>query len=139
MILLSGILAACGSDSPDLPDLAAEVPAAWLGDGVTPGHGGLPLAVDPELRDGITALADCAATVSVCLEGTSGDFDRCMRRAPVCETDTPWSEAQPCCPRACRDQYDERRAAGASGFDAYVEVMVHDGSCVPTLASRGAP
>lgn len=132
-------LIGCGRSSSTFTELADQLPPEWLDGGVADAHGGVPLRVDPEASDSVTALADCAATVSVCLERTKGDFVRCVRQVPACETEEPWREDAPCCPQACKDQFRERTRAGASGFDAYVAVFATDGSCVPGLESRTEP
>lgn len=112
-----------------------ELPPSFLGD-QSDIHGGLGIVFDPDLRDPVTAMADCGALISACLEETQGDFDACVLGVAVCRTDSPWTEEGPCCPDACVAQFRAARDGGQTGFDAYVRTWALDGSCFPGVPER---
>lgn len=124
-----------GDDTEDPVVLPGEPDDSWqddlpegLEDPPENSHGGLDLEFDGELRDPVTAYADCGAWMSGCLSETTGDFEDCMQRVPICQTQEPWEEGD-CCPADCRTAWRERTAAGASAADAYIEVFALDRSC----------
>ncbi|MCB9761198.1 MAG: hypothetical protein H6739_15260 [Alphaproteobacteria bacterium] len=124
---------------PDPPDdgWMAQVPDAAWAETTPAAHGGTSTHFDPELRDAVTAYADCGAELAACLETTQGDFAACMGSVPICQTDTPWTEG-PCCPAACEDAFNEKVAAGMSAFDAYARTIVLEPDCFPGLDEEAA-
>jgi hypothetical protein len=98
-------------------------------------HAGISLQFDPDLRDAVTAMADCGSAIALCLDATEGDFDACVLGAPVCQTDEPWNEGA-CCPAACAAQFRAARDSGQAPFDAYVRTYALDGSCFPGVPER---
>lgn len=97
-------------------------------------------AIDPNLKDPITALGRCASWIVACLSPPTRLLDDCARSAPACTTDQPWLEGQRCCPSACFTAYESLRREGASPGRALRTVYFQDASCFPGVrAVLGAP
>lgn len=94
------------------------------------------LEYDPTLRDPITALAACVDVVIGCVDPDTRSLDDCFRSAPRCSTQTPWTEATPCCPSACFDLYASTRSAGAEPFPAFEQTLFIDRACMPGLSEQ---
>ncbi len=90
-----------------------------------------------------TASAGCVQLESSCFMATKGEGDKCADLLPVCQTETPWAEAAPCCPQACIDAYHEERRLGASILEAGGAVWSSAHECFPGLREwyreRGDP
>jgi len=107
---------------PDAPSHAwmDELPHEVTGELDGGAHPSIVGAFDPTLQDAVTAYADCVYLFDVCLSDGTGNFDGCVDSVAICRTDEPWTLEGPCCPSACEDAYDQRRAAGEAGFDAWL-------------------
>lgn len=118
-----------------LPD-ASALPAELTTATITSPDGGLPLVYQADKADAVTAWADCAAMISVCLHASAGDFDGCVAGVPTCATETPWEEPSACCPAACVSDYQALRAKKRAPFDSYARVFALDRTCMPGLEAR---
>jgi hypothetical protein len=97
-------------------------------------------AIDPNLKDPITALGRCTSWIVACLSPSTRLLDDCARSAPACATDQPWLEAQRCCPSACFTAFESLRRQGASAGLALRTVYFKDASCFPGVrAMLGEP
>lgn len=132
VVALAAALAGCGGGdrppepgSPTLPDVEPTVllRSGW----------GLALAADPRQADPVTAYASCLGIFESCVRSGAADLDGCVRSAPVCRSDRPWDEAEPCCPASCLSAYETRAAGGVRPHEAVRASMVDDVSCFPGL------
>lgn len=80
----------------------------------------------------IRAWVGCFDALLDCLRagGTHGD---CVRNAPVCGTDEPWTESAPCCAAACLVQFEDELTGGATESEALRRVYILDGTCMPGI------
>lgn len=92
---------------------------------------GLALAFDPNHRDALSTLGECASTISQCVETPRRSLDACAVYAPTCATSRPWEEPAACCPVACRDAYESARRAGLSPLEAFDDVYFQRPDCFP--------
>ena len=90
----------------------------------------LDLVVD-ETPSAITAVATCGLTVTHCVQVGAGTVDECLWSMPRCATDTPWTEATPCCADACWDGYQAARRHGVDASSAFVGALFGRPSCMP--------
>ncbi|MDP1823621.1 MAG: hypothetical protein Q8L48_10275 [Archangium sp.] len=101
---------------------------------------GATLQYDPTLKDPLTALAACSQWLVGCFSPNERTLDACVEAVPACQTPSPWEEAAPCCPSACKDQYRQQRQGTADAFAALDAVLFVDGSCLPGVnALLGKP
>lgn len=84
-----------------------------------------------------TSSAACLQLKTSCLVASSSPkesvLDECVDGLPRCETNEPWTEAQPCCPSSCVDAYKEERRLGASQLEASSAVFGSNHECFPGL------
>jgi hypothetical protein len=104
---------------------------------------GVPLTIGEARNDAIGAAARCRDLTSSCVIATH-DLDGCIATLPVCATETPWNEEQPCCAQACITAYQEERRLGAKALDADGAVFGSTHECFPGLqalyrAAGGTP
>lgn len=91
------------------------------------------LRLDPTLRDPVTAAAACGVVVLACHDAGTRNYHGCLANGPQCASDTPWTEAELCCPASCVDRYIAARSAGLNEPDAVLEAIYGDTSCIPGL------
>lgn len=119
------------------PDLSTSgLPVAESGNPVLVAVPGGQLEYDADRRDAITAFAGCVDLVLGCIEPGARRLDDCFRSSPRCATQTPWTEAGPCCAAACYERYATLRVAGTGEFEAFETTMFEEQDCVPGLAQR---
>jgi hypothetical protein len=93
---------------------------------------GVKLAVNPARpRDHVSAYGACLNWIGSCLSPPDRKLDDCVRSAPACKTDTPWTEASTCCPAACYQSYKQQRLGGKSDLAAFRQVLLEDRQCFP--------
>jgi hypothetical protein len=89
------------------------------------------LAVDPEAKDALTALAACTDPVVACYTPGTKDLQTCLDAQASCATPTPWTEAAPCCPAACKTAFADALAAGVVPARAFERVFFTEPDCFP--------
>jgi hypothetical protein len=89
------------------------------------------LALDPNLQDATTALAQCSGLINTCYTPPIHSLDDCVAAAPPCATPTPWTEATACCPVSCATSYLAARRNGLSPSDALDATLFGSNSCFP--------
>lgn len=97
----------------------------------------------PRPPDGLTALSACTSMIVRCVDPAvrGRSLDACVISPPRCATDTPWTEAAPCCAASCVDRYEERRVAGSPPITAFREAFYGRPACAPGVEALlgGAP
>jgi hypothetical protein len=90
---------------------------------------------DHGFADPVTAFGRCMGLVTGCVQTGEQpglrDRDSCVASAAVCETNHPWDEEVPCCPRRCQEFYAELRKVNYSVTDAWR--LVRDSNCMPGM------
>jgi hypothetical protein len=94
------------------------------------------LELDPAHRSPVTAYGRCLDLVTFCISPPARSLDQCMVYAPLCRTARPWEEADPCCPVACRDEYEAARSAGSRDLAAFSVVFRRSLRCFPGLLAE---
>ena len=89
------------------------------------------LEVDPTARDPLTALGECADAVSYCYAPPLLGITECLASVRHCETETPWLETLPCCPKACVTAFSAELQAGQSEMQALETVFFREPDCFP--------
>lgn len=93
------------------------------------------IEVDPTTSDAITALGACADLVTYCYDPGTHSVTECFQGTPDCQTDTPWTEKDACCPKACKTSFNKAVKNGASELDAFESVVLTDSSCFPGVTA----
>ena len=94
----------------------------------------LEFSVEENAKNPITDLSACATQVLDCMkQGTvlGGCFGT---QVTLCQSSIPQGG---CCMQACGDQLSQLLAQGKSEQQAYLEVFIRDGSCMPGVAEWG--
>lgn len=109
------------------------LPATDDGKPVLENYGGMLLVMDETLADPITAQGDCMSLVSHCIEPRNTPngrtLDACFASVPICKTQQPWGESEPCCSEACRDLYRTLRERNFADTEAFERTI--DTNCFP--------
>lgn len=93
-------------------------------------------SLETDVKNPVTDLAACAESVMACVkDGTA--LGECFGKPGIaCAGSTP--EAG-CCMPACGVALASKLAAGTSEQDAFLEVFVYDGGCMPGIAEAAKP
>lgn len=121
---------------PSVPLSSASLPVLANGNVLVTAAPGLSVEADERKRTPATAVGRCATWVMSCFEPASRSLDDCMRSVPSCSTQTPWDEAAPCCPGACKDEYAATRRRGVAPYEAFDAVLYVERTCVPGLVAH---
>jgi hypothetical protein len=116
----------------DLDDL--DLPPGPDGTGYTlieGTHG--PIWADLETADPVTGAGECAALLMACVDPGQRNIRGCLENVRPCETDSPWTEAEYCCPSDCADRYVTLRGAGYAEPEAVTLAIWGDESCAVGL------
>lgn len=152
LLWLALLLPLWGCSSPSKPELIGYLPPLPVrieetgllrlanGNAFLVAVPGAALQYDPTLRDPLTALAACSQWVLGCFQPGARTLDACMSAVPACTSATPWLEAAPCCPAACKSRYLEERESTTDPYTALDAVLFQDGACLPGVnALLGRP
>jgi hypothetical protein len=87
--------------------------------------------VEYGVKNPVTDLGACIESVFACLESGTALKDCFGTQVSVC------TDAEPtdgCCMQACGDQLAQKLDSGTNEQDAFLEVFVYDGTCMPNIA-----
>lgn len=115
---------------PPTIDLGGLLPRTPDGQPVLVEIAGSSVAVDLLTVDPITALAQCADTVTTCVAG-GRTLDDCVASVSACGGGAEGA----CCPRACIDAYASARASGTRPVAAFDAVFFTQLTCLPEVAA----
>jgi len=126
MLLCLAVFSACsngggggkGGDKPDLqaPSVGTAPKVSWT--------------VEYDVKNPVTDLAGCAESVLDCIKGGT-PLNACFdSEVSICAGDEPIND---CCMQACADQLLQKLEGGTDAQDAYLEVFVYDGTCMPNI------
>jgi hypothetical protein len=88
-------------------------------------------SVEYGVKNPVTDLGACIESVLACLESKTALKDCFDSQVSVCTGSEP---ADGCCMQACCDQLEQKLNSGISEQDAFLEVFVYDGTCMPNIA-----
>ncbi len=127
ILALSSLLSiSCSSSSSD--DEVSNIPAvAQTLDDVTPT---LVWNLEYGVKNPFTDLGACIESVFACLESGTDLKDCFDAQVSVCTGEEP---ADGCCMQACGDQLAQKLDSGTNEQDAFLEVFVYDGTCMPNI------
>ena len=87
-------------------------------------------SVEHGVKNPVTDLAGCAESVMACVENGTVLKDCFGIEVSVCTGAEP---TDGCCMQACGDQLTQKLDSGINEQDAFLEVFVYDGSCMPGI------
>jgi hypothetical protein len=89
---------------------------------------------DPETPDALRER--CGALVTACFVPPDTSIDSCVHLSRSCSSVPPWTEAEACCPQACKDQYAEHRSEGMEPLKALRATLYEPPGCVAGASLR---
>lgn len=118
-------------EPPDSPIDIALFPAVAGGSRLFADVNGARLEFDPTVKDALVALGQCVDATTYCYApGTTKDLSWCLANTRTCATETPWNE-KPCCPQACKDEFEAAVDGGTNPSVAIEKVFFEDKDCFP--------
>lgn len=87
------------------------------------------------VKNPVTDLGSCAESVMTCVKNGVSLRDCIGSDVNICQSKTP---SGGCCTQTCRDQLTDVLDSGKNDQDAFLEVFVFDGSCMPGITKQGA-
>lgn len=89
-------------------------------------------SMQQDVKNPVTDLGRCASSVLSCLSSGT-ELDQCFdHKVAVCDSETPDGD---CCAVACKEQILSHMQAHDDPQEAFLTVLVYDGTCMPGVAS----